>query len=250
VPGLRAADDAQKPTDSAVSQEQQKVAAEYKALDKEFSKVWGDLNSRLRTAKTAKEKEALQQEKTQKGHEFAARFLQLVEKYPASERSFDFLVFAASAGTPEQMHRALELMAEHHASGLSTFCQDLAKSPLSTPEEALRDILAKATDPKVKGAVTLGMARFLKAKSERIDLSLSQAMKFSQEAENLYSNVLRQSDVNKDTLEEIEGEFWDLQHLGVGKKAPEISGRDDYDQQFKLSDYQGKVVMLDFWATT
>ena len=34
----------------------------------------------------------------------------------------------------------------------------------------------------------------------------------------------------------------------VGKKAPEISGPDTDGVKFKLSDYKGKVVLLDFWG--
>lgn len=34
----------------------------------------------------------------------------------------------------------------------------------------------------------------------------------------------------------------------VGKKAPEISGPDTDGVNFKLSDYKGKVVLLDFWG--
>ena len=36
--------------------------------------------------------------------------------------------------------------------------------------------------------------------------------------------------------------------LDVGKRAPEISGKDLDGKTFKLSDYRGKVVVLDFWA--
>ena len=34
----------------------------------------------------------------------------------------------------------------------------------------------------------------------------------------------------------------------VGNSAPEIEGNDLDKVAFKLSDYRGKVVMLDFWA--
>jgi cytochrome oxidase Cu insertion factor (SCO1/SenC/PrrC family) len=37
--------------------------------------------------------------------------------------------------------------------------------------------------------------------------------------------------------------------LGKGQVAPEIVGIDADGQRFKLSDYRGKVVVLDFWAT-
>jgi cytochrome oxidase Cu insertion factor (SCO1/SenC/PrrC family) len=39
--------------------------------------------------------------------------------------------------------------------------------------------------------------------------------------------------------------------IGVdeGQIAPEIEGDDIDGKHFKLSDYRGKVVLLDFWAT-
>jgi hypothetical protein len=39
---------------------------------------------------------------------------------------------------------------------------------------------------------------------------------------------------------------------GVRKNgtAPEIVGTDQDGKEFKLSDYRGKVVMLDFWASS
>jgi len=37
--------------------------------------------------------------------------------------------------------------------------------------------------------------------------------------------------------------------LSKGKLAPEIRGRDADGEMFRLSDYQGKVVLLDFWAS-
>ena len=36
--------------------------------------------------------------------------------------------------------------------------------------------------------------------------------------------------------------------LAVGKVAPDIVGEDIDSQPFKLSDYRGKVVVLDFWG--
>lgn len=34
----------------------------------------------------------------------------------------------------------------------------------------------------------------------------------------------------------------------VGKVAPDIRGKDLDGKKFKLSDYRGKVVLLDFWG--
>ena len=40
----------------------------------------------------------------------------------------------------------------------------------------------------------------------------------------------------------------ELKHRSVGRTAPEIVGSDVEGQTFKLSDYRGKVVVLDFFA--
>ncbi len=36
--------------------------------------------------------------------------------------------------------------------------------------------------------------------------------------------------------------------VSIGQPAPEITGKDLDGTAFKLSDYRGKVVMLDFWG--
>ena len=44
------------------------------------------------------------------------------------------------------------------------------------------------------------------------------------------------------------GSVFELKNLIIGKKAPEIVGKDLEDVEFQLSDYDGKVVILDFWG--
>ena len=48
--------------------------------------------------------------------------------------------------------------------------------------------------------------------------------------------------------EKAEPELFGLRHLSVGKVAPDIEGQDQDGVKFKLSDYRGKVVLLDFWS--
>ena len=45
-----------------------------------------------------------------------------------------------------------------------------------------------------------------------------------------------------------EPELFGIRHLSVGKVAPDIEGVDQDGVKFKLSDYRGKVVLLDFWS--
>ena len=43
-------------------------------------------------------------------------------------------------------------------------------------------------------------------------------------------------------------ELFEIRNLSVGKEAPDIEGLDQDGKAFKLSDYRGKVVLLDFWS--
>ncbi len=44
------------------------------------------------------------------------------------------------------------------------------------------------------------------------------------------------------------GELFEIRNLAVGKTAPDIVGDDLEGKPFKLSDYRGEVVVIDFWG--
>ena len=55
--------------------------------------------------------------------------------------------------------------------------------------------------------------------------------------------------VNRTPLVDVaKKELFELQNLSVGMVAPDIVGEDLDGIEFRLSDYRGKVVMLDFWG--
>ena len=72
------------------------------------------------------------------------------------------------------------------------------------------------------------------------------------EAEKLLERVVKEfGDVKsrRGTLADVaKGELFEIRNLGYGKVAPEIEGEDLDGVEFKLSDYRGKVVVLDFWG--
>ena len=43
-------------------------------------------------------------------------------------------------------------------------------------------------------------------------------------------------------------ELFAIRHLSLGSKAPGIEGTDIDEKPFKLADYRGKVIVLDFWG--
>ena len=52
----------------------------------------------------------------------------------------------------------------------------------------------------------------------------------------------------KELADEVKPELFELRHLAIGKKAPDVEGEDFDGKKFKLSEYRGKVVVLDFWG--
>jgi hypothetical protein len=78
--------------------------------------------------------------------------------------------------------------------------------------------------------------------------------KLSKEAEAFYERIIKDfadDDYSRgNKLGERAKEHLDqLRHpILVGMPAPEIEAEDIDDKKFKLSDYRGKVVLLDFWG--
>jgi cytochrome oxidase Cu insertion factor (SCO1/SenC/PrrC family) len=44
------------------------------------------------------------------------------------------------------------------------------------------------------------------------------------------------------------GELFEIRNLAIGKPVPDIEGEDLDGKPFKLSEYRGKVVVIDFWG--
>ena len=53
---------------------------------------------------------------------------------------------------------------------------------------------------------------------------------------------------NEAILKEAADALFEIEHLQVGCTAPDITAKDVDGVDFKLSDYRGKVVLLDFWG--
>jgi hypothetical protein len=53
---------------------------------------------------------------------------------------------------------------------------------------------------------------------------------------------------NRDVTGYAAQKLFASQHLRIGKVAPEVEGEDADGNQFKLSDYRGKVVFFNFWG--
>jgi hypothetical protein len=108
-------------------------------------------------------------------------------------------------------------------------------------EKHLRTLMEKNSSADVKLDAKFGLATVLKNKDEA-----SQP-----EAEKLMESVIEDFSKNpakKQMVEQIKKDLDDMKIRGIGKPVPDIAGADLDDKDFKLSDYKGKVVLIDFWG--
>ncbi len=71
-------------------------------------------------------------------------------------------------------------------------------------------------------------------------------------AEAKYGDVVLSTNartMKKTTIaDRVVSELFEIRHLAIGKEVPDIVAEDLDGKSFKLSDYRGKVVVLDFWG--
>ena len=232
-----------------------------------------------KTTAVAKQFKALVEEFEQDGRlrEIAGKILALAKQHPQDPVAVDALVWIVeNVRRGEELPRALIILAKEHvnSSKLAPLCQKLVRRPSLATEKFLRNALEKSPHKKVRAEASFHLAAYLKRQialmqslkdpSDRKRLeqyygkeftqhiaSLSEE-KISRDIEQLYQRVVKSfADVR--TTDGTMGqtaisELFAIRHLSVGRTAPEIKGEDIDGKRFKLSDYRGKVVVLDFWG--
>ncbi|MCA9319433.1 MAG: redoxin domain-containing protein [Planctomycetes bacterium] len=84
----------------------------------------------------------------------------------------------------------------------------------------------------------------------RVGRALSKAPLDSKDYQSARAEALRAKGLARDEglQARIQGQVDERERLAVGAEAPDIEGVDLDGVAFKLSDYKGKVVLLDFWG--
>jgi hypothetical protein len=144
--------------------------------------------------------------------------------------------------------------AETKPDRLAQICVRLGYSGGAGGETLLRALLDKDTRRDVQGVACLALAQSLKARADRMpEAQADEAGKLRKESEETFDRAGDKfGDVKlpfRGTVgEKAKTELFELRFLTVGKVAPEVEGEDFDGKKFKLTEYRGKVVLLDFWG--
>ncbi len=165
----------------------------------------------------------------------------LLEKITDPATRFKGLEFLArnTARQPGHEEAVNELLGKHGDNPqLATLIPMLGRM-LRNGSEKLEGILNGAFHADIKAAATIALAEALQEDDpERAETLLTEGL-------TAYSEVKLNG---KPVAEIAEPILFVLQNLSIGKTAPDIEGTDFDEVGFKLSDYRGKVVVLDFWG--
>ena len=133
-------------------------------------------------------------------------------------------------------------------------CQTLGRQEGGGGEVLLRGFLEKDSRRDVQGVACFSLAQSLKNRANEMDEAQAKdAEKLRKESEELFERVTKKYADVKTPFggaigNQAKSELYELRHLSIGMQAPEVEGEDADSKKFKLSDYRGKVVLLDFWG--
>jgi len=215
--------------DSSITKEYQRIKKAFEKQQQEYFKAAGQ-------AKTDAEKAKI---KYPDQREYAEQMLAVAEKDLKDPAAVDPLIWAVQQGYYDEKVglKALHALRDNHITSdkLDQICGRLVYG--SKPEDNkafLNDVLEKNPNDKVKASASLALGQIV-------------ARSNPEQAEKHFNDVIEKYGT-KDQKESAKGELFEMHNLSIGKVAPEIEAQDVDGKKLRLSDYRGKVVVLDFWG--
>jgi S1-C subfamily serine protease/peroxiredoxin len=193
-------------------------------------------------------------------NQFATRFVTLGKQNPKTKTAFQSFLMACfllrgadpkqSAGTLQQ---ATDLLLQDHLQD-----RDIGKVALLMPaltqsgtKSFLRSLLQQGPTLEARAYACLALVKTLQRESDTrpdsaaIPATDKEIVALLKRLTGEFANVTLQGHRLAELAQPL---LVAKERVGVGKKAPEIEAADGTGSDFKLSDFRGKVVLLEFWG--
>jgi len=217
-------------------------------------------------------------EANRQDRQFVRPFLEVAEKYAGTKPALDSLTWVLKRfESGSNADRAITMLVESHAAHreIEELYLHIGNNPSLKVAVFYRRVIAVNKNPTAVGRAHFRLGNYLVRQAEiarevRANPdSLDKFKLFYGSALTEYLQKVDLSSIRKDALKQFtiavekypkvrtyKGELSELagrekfkmEHLTVGGVAPEIVGEDIAGKPMKLSDYRGKVVLLDFWG--
>ncbi|NQU23711.1 MAG: trypsin-like peptidase domain-containing protein [Candidatus Nealsonbacteria bacterium] len=192
-----------------------------------------------------------------------AKFRKLAEENPDTKVEFQALVtivrleqqhaeiIKLAGGEPdvsqENLKWALSRLLEKYgaAESMGGLALELCRLPATEVHEFVRGLIEKSPDNQVKGLSCVALAMALSAHPITRGRCEEEIIKTLERAAAEFGDI----QIGDQPLCDLAGPMLKMRKdLAIGRTAPNITGKDSKGEEFQLSDYQGKVVLLDFWV--
>lgn len=229
---------------TAFAQEPAPKTAEQKLaiLNKEFSKANSDFRAELAKLKDRRERSLFMRQKNPSA-QFAPKFLALAEESPKDPAAFKALLWVLRSRSYGMKQKALKQLGAHHAGNKDIKQTFWSVSRIRGGSDFFRKVIKEHKDTDTIGAATYLLGTSLSRSQSKDELKEAEALLKS--VKEKYADVM----FGRGKLgAQVDSALFKLTKLGIGCVAPDIEGEDGDGVKFKLSDYRGKVVVLDFWG--
>jgi hypothetical protein len=278
MPAVGAPDDPNK----VQAQSKKTPKEQFQAVLDEYQKAQQDFSQAYSKAKTGEERTKIVSERYPKADQYAGRFLAIADAAPDDPAAVDALIWYIQLGRGGDTSKAMRRLAEKHAADprLARAVSTIAYSYSPSGEALLRAVVEKNRDRTSRGNATLALAQFLNRRVELIGMLKENTQRVREieqfltsqgydraalarlksmdstalvkEIESLFERIVKEfGDINtgRGTLGKLAtSELNEIRNLGIGRPCPEIAGADIDGKPFELSDYKGRVVVIDFWG--
>ncbi len=221
----------------------------------QFDERWGDFDH-----DTASDEEKAAYSKwwadNQPAHKFVPRFEALAEKAKGTDVAvkcygavleWSPTLGASGAATGQ---RALKALADHVQSPAMESIAAQLQHAWGLPADEVRALLGalreKSPHRAVQAAATFSLAQNLMSGEAPSAESKAKARALLVELGERFADVNTQRGTSYSKV--ASGFLFELDHLQVGMLAPDMEALDVDGASFKLSDFRGKVTVVDFWG--
>ena len=228
---------------TAQKEAQSTAASEIEAVISDYGKVLTEFQEKSR-ALPREEQHEFYRSNYPDGAESVAAMEKLIAAHPEEPAIVDGIVFIARitrlAGIKSDYFKPL---AEHHLDHdkLAELLPLLGYRPTEESTQFLETVRTKTKSKPNKGAALYSTSLVLKRDPNRMK-------EYEEVLKTLTTEHLDLKIGRREVVKAIVAEREATKNFAIGKVAPEIVGKDVDGKEMKLTDYRGKVVVLDFWG--
>jgi len=210
----------------------------------QYMTAYGEFRRAYSAAETDAERKAAMAELRPDPEPYAAQVLALVKEHPGTDAAWQGLTWVIGrAGRTEAAKEALVVITSEYIEDerLGDICLRAARAPANESlVTSLEGVVKKSPHRDVRGKAAFALGMQYKQLENREAFVRQMGVVIQEYADVPY--------FRGDLKTKATGELFEIERLQIGMLAPDIEGADLDGVAFKLSDYRGKVVVLDFWG--